>query len=103
MPASRKYASSAQRQAAYRARRKARVEQPPGVPATGSMYRRWESMRKQATSLLQEVALEMERYHTQRSEAWRDSERGEAFIEMMESVADAAQALREIPSKPSEA
>ncbi len=60
-------------------------------------------MRNQAVSLLEEVARQMESYHTQRSDAWRDSERGEAFIEIMESIADAAGALREIPSRPSEA
>ena len=60
-------------------------------------------MREQALCLLEDVTREMETYHSQRSEAWRDSERAEAFIEMMESIADAAEALREIPSKPSEA
>lgn len=103
MPTQRKYANSAARQAAYRARRRARVESPRAAFATGSVYRRWESMRKQAARVLEEVAREMDSYHSQRSDAWRDSELGEAFIEIMESVADAAQALREIPSRPSEA
>ena len=103
MPAPRKYANSAARQAAYRARRRARVESPPAASVTGSVYRRWESMRKQAARVLEEVACEMETYHSQRSDAWRDSDLGEVFIEIMESVADTAQALREIPSRPSEA
>jgi hypothetical protein len=60
-------------------------------------------MREQALSLLEEVTREMGTYHSQRSAAWQDSERAETFIEMMESLADAAEALREIPSKPSEA
>lgn len=60
-------------------------------------------MRKQAVSLLEEVASEMETYHTQRSDAWRDSERGEVFTEIMESITEAARALGEIPSRPSEA
>jgi len=60
-------------------------------------------MRKQAFCLLEQVAGEMQAYHAQRSEAWQDSQRGEAFAEMMESVADAAEALKEIPSSPSEA
>ena len=102
MPTQRKYEGSAERQAAYRARRRARIESPPAASVTGSVYRRWESMRKQAARVLEEVACEMETYHTQRSDAWRDSELGEAFIEIMESVADAAQALRETPSRPSE-
>ena len=103
MPATRKYASSAQRQAAYRARCKARFDPPPGAPATGSVYRRWEAMRKQALILLEQVVCEMATYHAQRSEPWRDSRRGEAFAEMMESLADAAEALKEIPSNLSEA
>ena len=59
-------------------------------------------MRKQALSILEQVTCEMETYHDQRSEAWRDSHRGEAFTELTESVAEAAEALREIPSNPSE-
>lgn len=102
MPAVRKYANSAARQAAYRARRKTRGDSTHSVPAAGSVYRRWETMRMQALTILEQVTGEMEVYSDQRSETWRDSERGEAFAEMMESVADIAEALKEIPSKPSE-
>jgi hypothetical protein len=45
----------------------------------------------------------METYHDQRSEPWRDSLRGEAFAERMESVADIVEALGEISTNPSEA
>ena len=103
MPAPKQYASSAARQAAYRARCRQRVEQLPDPPPTGAVYRRWEKMREQALSLLEEVVREMETYNNQRSDAWQDSERGQAFLEMMESLADATEALKEIPSKPSEA
>ena len=103
MPAAKRYASSSQRQAAYRARRKARSKPPHDAPSTASAYRRWLAMRKQALYLLEEVACEMQTYHTQRSEAWRDSQRGEAFTEIMESLAEAAEALKEIPSNLSEA
>lgn len=40
------------------------------------------------------AAREMETYHAQRSEAWQDSQRGEAFTELMESVEEIAAALR---------
>jgi len=103
MPALRKYANSAARQAAYRTRCKTRGNSTPSVPAAGSVYRRWEIMRKQALSLLNQVACEMETYHDQRSEAWQDSDRGEAFAETMESVADIVEALREFSTNPSEA
>jgi len=96
MPAHRKYANSAAKQAAYRSRYKARAHLPQTTPATGAVYRRWETMRKQALSLLNQVVCEMETYHDQRSQAWQDSLRGEAFNELMESMAETAEALTEI-------
>ena len=44
------------------------------------------------------MAQETEVYYDQRSEAWQESERGEAFGEMMESVAQIAEALSEVTS-----
>jgi hypothetical protein len=98
MPTTKKHASSAARQAAYRERCKAQGKPPTAAPATGSVYRRWEAMRKQALSLLEQVVCEMETYHTQRSEPWQDSPRGEASAEMLDSLADAAEVLKDIPS-----
>lgn len=40
----------------------------------------------------------MDIYLDQRSDVWRDSERGEAFAETMESMAEIAAALRDIDS-----
>jgi len=97
MPAAKKYESAAARQAAYRVRRKEPGQSPP-CSVTGSVYRRWEKMREQATSLLDQVACEMEAYEKKRSETWQNSPRGEAFAELMESVADIVEALRETPS-----
>ena len=96
MPAQKKHANSAQRQAAYRARCKERTEAPQTALATGAAYRRWEKMREQALSLLNQVVAEMENYHDQRSETWQESERAEEFIELMESIAETAEALAEI-------
>ena len=98
MPAARKYESAADRQAAYRLRCKERERSPPSSRATGSVYRRWEAMQRQALSILEQVTGEMEVYFDQRSEAWRDSDRGEAFAEMMESLADVVEAAKEVPS-----
>jgi hypothetical protein len=53
-------------------------------------------MRKQALSLLNQVIAEMEIYYDQRAETWQESERGEAFLETMESVTEVAEALTEI-------
>jgi hypothetical protein len=54
-------------------------------------------MLGRALSLVEQTSDQMQGYYDARSEAWKDSDRGEAFIETMESVADAAEALREIP------
>ncbi len=53
-------------------------------------------MRNQCVSILDAAAGEMEVYHNQRSDAWQDSERGEEFADMMESMAEIAAALRDI-------
>jgi len=100
MPTPRQYASAAQRQAAYRLRcreqaRAARGRAPlPSQPGR----RRWASLCGQALSLVEQMAQEMEVYYDQRSEAWQDSERGEAFTEVMESLTQIAEALSEVGS-----
>ena len=97
MPTARKYESAAQRQAAYRLRCKERKDAlgNPGPAAPG--HKSWKAMLGRALSLVEQTSDQMQGYYDARSEAWKDSDRGEAFIETMESVADAAEALREIP------
>ena len=53
-------------------------------------------MRGRCLSILEAVTTEMETYHDQRSENWRNSERGEEFIEMIESIAEIVAALRDL-------
>jgi hypothetical protein len=53
-------------------------------------------MRSQCLSILDALTSEMETYRYQRSEQWSDSERGEAFDEVVESIAEIADALREL-------
>jgi hypothetical protein len=80
MPTPRKYATAAQRQAAYRQRHQAR--QQAGLAANFPSQpgrRRWQAMGAQALGLLIAVAAEMEHYYQARTQAWQDSERGEAF------------------------
>lgn len=96
MPAPKKYENSAQRQAAYRTRCKERGGSPQAVPSTGAAYRRWEKMRKQAMSLLNQVVAEMEIYYDQRSETWQESEKAEEFNELMEAISETAEALADI-------
>jgi len=98
MPTLRKYANAAQRQAAYRRRL---ADQPQSKLVTTAIppvpgLRRWRAMRNQCVSILDAAVGEMEIYHNQRSDAWQDSERGEEFTDMMESMAEIAAALRDI-------
>lgn len=94
MPTPRKYANAAERQAAYR-RRLADQSQMKPIPAVPG-YRRWRAMRNECISILDAAIGEMQAYHDQRSDVWRDSEREEEFTEMMESMAEIATALRDL-------
>lgn len=96
MPTVRKYANAAERQAAYRrrcsARKREQMHPPPATPSP----RRWKAMTAQALRILETAVSEMESYHDQRSERWQDSERGEQFREMMESLEEITAVLRDI-------
>lgn len=98
MPTPKKYASAAQRQAAYRQRLAAQSQSETMAGATPAIpgYRRWKIMRGRCLSILETVTTEMETYHDQRSENWRDSERGEAFAEMIEAMTEIVAALRDL-------
>lgn len=96
MPTPRKYDSPAQRQAAYRARLTAARDEllaSKGLPLLPSMptmpgQRRWEAMIRIAFSLLESAYTEMRGYFDERSESWRDSEKGEAFTERLDELAE---------------
>ena len=97
MPAAKKYENAAQKQAAYRLRCKERKGAlgNPGPEDTGR--KSWKTMLRSALSLIEQTSEQMQGYYDARSEAWQNSERGQAYTEAMESRADAAEALREIP------
>lgn len=95
MPTVRKYANAAEKQAAYRRRCSARKQEQMHPPPTPSP-RRWKAMTAQALRILESAVGEMESYHDQRSERWQDSERGEGFREMMESLEEITAVLRDI-------
>jgi hypothetical protein len=83
----RKYASSAQRQAAYR-KRQAQGDctgLTAGLPSLPG-YRRWNKAVASACQLLEIIRDEMQDYYDQRSERWQESERGEDFQERIESL-----------------
>jgi len=102
MPTPRKYPTAAARQAAYRLRarehasRLGAVIPLPGLPGR----RRWEALGGQALQLVAQMSQELEAYYEARTERWQESERGEAFLELQESVAQAEEALRELLPHP---
>ena len=94
MPTPKQYASSAQRQQAYRARQKQsrlleRQEKGlPAVPAIASFpgERRWQALLAHAHAALVCVHSEMQTYYEQRSDAWQESQRAETLLERIESI-----------------
>lgn len=102
MPAARKYANAAEKQAAYRqrcaGRKDVRREEMPwtGHVASAPGQRRWKAMTAGALSLLETAVAEMEIYYEERSERWQEGHRAEALSEMMESLSEIAAALRDI-------
>ena len=69
MPTPKKYASAAQRQAAYRQRLAAQTQTQTKARAIPTMpgYRRWRVMRIECLSILEAVTTEMETYPNFRS------------------------------------
>jgi hypothetical protein len=94
VPEPRKYKDNAARQAAYRRRveiARRNLLQQKGLPgaapiATMPGHRRWQTAIKEAARLLEMVCEEMRTYYDDRSEIWRDGERGDAFLERLEAI-----------------
>ena len=103
MPTPRKYPTGAVRQRAYRERQKAaRQTQDQGVdpprPApipTMPSTARWKAMLASAEQLLDDARKEMETYCDERSEAWQESQRAEAFQEAIERLDDLIANIKE--------
>jgi hypothetical protein len=97
MPAHRRHRSLAEKQKAYRVRqaaaRLAELEAKglPALPRLPSMpgTARWKAMTQAALSLLETMLAEMETYRDERSEEWRDGEKGMAFDEAVDQVREA--------------
>lgn len=97
MPMPRKYETAAARQSAYRSRCSERGGTHPEAIPRPLGRKRWTKMFCRALCLVDEACEEMQGYYDRRSEAWQDSERGEAFAEAMESAAEVSSALRDMP------
>ena len=104
MPTPRRHTHQAARQAAYRqrlaeARRKEQEAKGlPPLPAVASLpgHRRWQALVRPADLLLHTVQEEMQDYFHERSEAWQQGERGEAFLESLQAVQEAQSSAEEL-------
>jgi len=104
MPQPRSHVSHAARQAAYRRRREEarRSEQAakglPSLPVIAGLPGtvRWRSTTLMAVGLLNTVADEMEMYFDERSEAWQESERGEARQERTDAIRQIVESLEDV-------
>jgi hypothetical protein len=104
MPTPRRYASPAERQAAYRRRcaalrsKELEAKGMPPLPAVASLpgHRRWQALIRQASQLLQTVQAEMGAYYEERSENWQASERGEAFLDRLQAIQETQAAVEEL-------
>jgi hypothetical protein len=104
MPQERKYASSANRQAAYRRRcqQARRIELLskglPPLPAIPTMpgWPRWNTSLRLAQDLIERTQVEMEQYFDDRSETWQESERGEEHQNAIGTVQAALEAMSDL-------
>ena len=104
MPTPRKHENAAACQAAYRKRQAETRRQelqkkglPPLPPVpTIPGEARWKKMLAEAGALLSMVVQERDAYQEDRSEDWRDSEKGETFQERTDAVNDLLASLDDL-------
>ena len=103
MPTPRQYTSNAERQKAYRERQQqARLAemQRKGLPATPAIptmpgTARWNALLEQARTSLEACIDEMQTYFDDRSEEWRESEKGEQMQEHIDHLNEVLESLQE--------
>ena len=100
----RRYATGAERQAAYRSRQKEALLPPLYLPALAALSTvpstgRWRVALDLAARLLTNIAEEMQAYSDDRSEAWHEGSNAEAFHDNLERVTDAQQQLDDLRSQ----
>jgi hypothetical protein len=104
MPTPRKHSDRAHRQRAYRERQKsARITEirAKGLPPTAQIptmpsTARWKAIIQMASGLLSTARQEMETYWEDRSDTWQESDKGEAFQENIDRIAEALDTLDDI-------
>ncbi len=90
----------AQKQRAYRERlRQKNLGELPASPGPCNIapVKRWEGMKDQARTLLQQLHDETEAYFDDRSEQWQESDKGEAMRERIEALAAILDDLDTLP------
>lgn len=104
MPTPKRHENAAERQHAYRQRRKlVRLNSlsPKNLPRPSSLTSmpstaRWKDLKRQAEAALEMLLYEMEEYEDQRSETWQEGDKGEAFRQAIERIEEALDAVRSI-------
>jgi hypothetical protein len=87
-------ATNAQRQAAYRKRRRSVIDEIlaqrglPTLPAIASIpgWPRWKEAMERIVYQMQMVEDEMSDYYDQRSDRWQESERADRFQESLDAL-----------------
>jgi hypothetical protein len=107
MPTPKQYDSNADRQRAFRQRQRdartaALVNNAPPPPAVATMpgIHRWKALHDQARAAIQIMAEEMRGYYDDRSEQWQESDRGEAFQEMIDRADELRQTVEDFTPEP---
>ncbi len=57
---------------------------------------RWKALHEQARAALDTMQSEMQGYFDDRSEAWQEGDKGEAFQELLDQVEDARSAVDDL-------
>jgi hypothetical protein len=91
-----RYRTNAERQAAYRRRHKATIDDLtktkglPAMPAVDSMpgWSRWNKAVHQVQLLLDQIQNEMQDYYDCRSEPWQESDRAEEFQQKLNELGE---------------
>jgi hypothetical protein len=101
MPRMRRYATSAERQAAYRARQQEAQMPPVYLPALAALSTipskgRWKMAVDLAARLMQNVAEEMQTYSEERSEKWHEGDTADTFHERLDQVSEIQEQLDDL-------
>ncbi len=99
----RKYATNAERQAAYRSRQREASLPPLYLPALCPLSQvpskgRWRVAIDLAARLLDTVAEEMQAYSDERSEYWHEGESAQRFHENLDRIIDLQEQIDDLKS-----